>query len=124
MKNILKKITALILCLSIFGTTQVSACGGIKKAVNVLTDFTERFVSVFTGSQNAESDVEFTMEQDEIFKARKYFSDSHASTVVKLNNGNLMTAFFAGHGPETTDWFQIGKRVHHGCILSPGIYHV
>ena len=56
----------------------------------------KRFVSVFTGSQNAESDVEFTMEQDEIFKARKYFSDSHASTVVKLNNGNLMSAFFAG----------------------------
>ena len=27
-------------------------------------------------------------------------------------------------GPETTDWFQIGKRVHHGCILSPGIHHV
>ena len=22
-----------------------------------------------------------------------------------------------GHG--TTDWFQIGKGVHHGCILSP-----
>ena len=22
-----------------------------------------------------------------------------------------------GHG--TTDWFQIGKRVHQGCILSP-----
>ena len=23
----------------------------------------------------------------------------------------------AGHG--TTDWFQIGKRVHQGCMLSP-----
>ena len=22
-------------------------------------------------------------------------------------------------GPETTDWFQIGKGVHQGCILSP-----
>ena len=22
-------------------------------------------------------------------------------------------------GHETTDWFQIGKRVHQGCILSP-----
>ena len=22
-----------------------------------------------------------------------------------------------GHG--TTDWFQIGKGVHHGCILNP-----
>ena len=26
-----------------------------------------------------------------------------------------------GHG--TTDWFQIGKRVHQGCILSPCLYN-
>ena len=25
-----------------------------------------------------------------------------------------------GHG--TTDWFQIGKRVHQGCILSPWVF--
>ena len=25
-----------------------------------------------------------------------------------------------GHG--TTDWFQIGKGVHHGCILSPCLF--
>ena len=27
-------------------------------------------------------------------------------------------------GPETTDWFQIGKRVHHGCILSPCLFNL
>ena len=26
-----------------------------------------------------------------------------------------------GHG--TTDWFQIGKRVHQGCILSPCFFN-
>ena len=26
-----------------------------------------------------------------------------------------------GHG--TTDWFQIGKGVHQGCILSPCLFH-
>ena len=26
-----------------------------------------------------------------------------------------------GHG--TTDWFQIGKGVHQGCILSPGLFN-
>ena len=26
-----------------------------------------------------------------------------------------------GHG--TTDWFQIGKVVHQGCILSPCLFH-
>ena len=27
-----------------------------------------------------------------------------------------------GHG--TTDWFQIGKGVHQGCILSPCLFHL
>ena len=27
-----------------------------------------------------------------------------------------------GHG--TTDWFQIGKRVHRGCILSPCLFNL
>ena len=27
-----------------------------------------------------------------------------------------------GHG--TTDWFQIGKGVHQGCILSPGLINI
>ena len=26
-------------------------------------------------------------------------------------------------GHETTDWFQIGKGVHQGCILSPCLFH-
>ena len=27
-------------------------------------------------------------------------------------------------GRETTDWFQIGKRVHQGCILSPCLFNL
>ena len=27
-----------------------------------------------------------------------------------------------GHG--TTDWFQIGKRVHQGCILEPCLFNL
>ena len=27
-----------------------------------------------------------------------------------------------GHG--TTDWFQIGKGIHHGCILSPWLFNL
>ena len=27
-----------------------------------------------------------------------------------------------GHG--ATDWFQIGKGVHQGCVLSPGLFNL
>ena len=27
-------------------------------------------------------------------------------------------------GHETTDWFQIGKGVHQGCILSPCLFNL
>ena len=29
-----------------------------------------------------------------------------------------------GTGHETTDWFQIGKGVHQGCILSPCLFNL
>ena len=32
------------------------------------------------------------------------------------------TTVRTGHG--TTDWFQIGKRVHQGCILSPCLFNL
>ena len=41
----------------------------------------------------------------------------------------LLRNLYAGHeatvrtGHGTTDWFQIGKRVHQGCILSPYLFN-
>lgn len=96
MKNVCRKLTALILCISLFGGMHVSACGGINNAVNTLTDFAERFVSLIVGSQNEKADIDFTMEQGEIFEQRKYFKEAHASTIVKMPDGNFMSAFFAG----------------------------
>ena len=40
---------------------------------------------------------------------------------MKLYAGQEAT-FRTGHG--TTDWFQIGKGVHRGCILSPCLFNL
>ncbi len=80
---------------------------GVKASV---VDFLQRFISVFRGSKNEKADVDFTIEQGEIFEAKKYFKSSHASTIVKMPDGNLMSAFFAGTGEGDEDvriWYSI-----------------
>ena len=43
---------------------------------------------------------------------------------------HLLRILYAGQeatvrtGIGTTDWFQIGKGVHQGCILSPGLFNL
>ena len=108
MKNMMKKVIAIILCLSVFGTSEASACIGVGGGSAF--DTLKRFVSVFTGSRNEKSNMEITIEQDEIFKAKKYFKSSHASTIVKMPDGNLMSAFFAGTAEGNADvriWYSI-----------------
>ena len=109
MKNMMKKIIAIVLCLCMFGGTEVSACVG-SGGISSVIDFAERFVSVFKGSRNEKSDIEITLEQGEIFKAKEYFKSSHASTIVKMPNGNFMSAFFAGTAEGNADvriWYSI-----------------
>ena len=45
-------------------------------------------------------------------------------TLTLLRNlyGGQEATVRTGHG--TTDWFQIGKRVHKGCILSPCLFNL
>ena len=45
------------------------------------------------------------------------FRDREKKNVGKEENCPVRT----GHG--TTDWFQIGKGVHQGCILSPCLFN-
>ncbi len=111
MKKFAKRLMAIILCLSILGGQQVFACGnGMVSTLDTISDFTKRLTSVFVGSQNEKADIDFEIEQGEIFKARKYFRESHASTIVKMSDGNFMSAFFAGTAEGNEDvriWYSI-----------------
>ena len=42
----------------------------------------------------------------------------------RLNGHEFEQAPGVGGGQGTTDWFQIGKRVHQGCILSPCLFNL
>ena len=98
MKKILRSAVAIILCISIFGGTQVMACSPNRTigGFSTIIDFMERFASVFKGDKNEDAEMDITIEQGEIFKANKYFKSSHASTIVKKPDGHFISAFFAG----------------------------
>ena len=98
----MKKVIALVLCFVMLFSTQAFAfCerdDNVNKPVfiSVITDFMERFFSVFTGSTNEKSDIEYTAQKGQLFEKKAYFKSAHASTVVKMNDGRLMSAYFAG----------------------------
>ena len=41
-----------------------------------------------------------------------------------VKNKNKLNDLFKDSGHGTTDWFQIGKRIHQGCILSPYLFNL
>ena len=57
-------------------------------------------------------------------------SGSSAFSKTSLNRTCLLRNLYAGQeatvrtGHETTDWFQIGKAVRQGCILSPCLFNL
>ena len=45
----------------------------------------------------------------------------HLTCILRNLYAGQETTLRTGHG---TDWFQIGKGVCHGCILSPCLFHL
>ena len=46
----------------------------------------------------------------------------HLTCLLRNLYGGQQATVRTGHG--TTDWFQIGKGVHQGCILSPCLFNL
>ena len=61
------------------------------------------------------------MDQNKLCKILKEMEiPDHMTCLLRNLYGGQETEVRTGHG--TTDWFQIGKGVHHGCILSPCLF--
>ena len=48
--------------------------------------------------------------------------EDHLTHLLRNLNAGEGATVRTGHG--TTDWFQIGKGVHQGCILSPCLFNL
>ncbi len=121
MKNLFKKTIATVLCMA---TLSGSACATSANAytetqpavsfsfLNIIVDITERVSSVFSGSKNNACNLEYTFEKNEIFESGKYFDSAHASTLVKMSNGDIISAWFGGSeekAPDVRIWYSINK---------------
>ncbi len=111
----IKIIAIVVLCICVLGGAVVFVGRQDKPetensfVLNVY-DFAERFASVFCGSKNKQTEMNITIDQGEIFKAKEYFRESHASTIVKMNDGRFISAFFAGSVEGDADvriWYSI-----------------
>lgn len=116
MKKTLKKAIALILASSVIASAALTASAAKTQAdvlpreesstvsfAAKLADYFRNLFSIFSVEENEKSSVEFTMEQGEIFAKKEFFKSSHASTVLRLSNGNLISAWFGGSGEGGSD---------------------
>ena len=63
------------------------------------------------------------MDHDKLRKAlREMGIQEHLTCLLRNLHAGQEATVRTGHG--TTDWFQIGKGVHQGCILSPCLFNL
>ena len=61
------------------------------------------------------------MDHNKLWKIQKMGIPDHLTCLFKNLYPGQEATVRTGHG--TTDWFQIGKGVHQGCILSPCLFN-
>ena len=65
----------------------------------------------------------YCVDHNKLWKILKEMRTSdHLSCLLRNLYAGQEATVKTGHG--TTDWFQIGKRVHQGCILSPCLFNL
>ena len=63
------------------------------------------------------------MDQNKLWKILKEMGiPDHLTCLLRNLYADQEATVRTGHG--TTDWFQIGKGVHQGCILSPCLFNL
>ena len=63
------------------------------------------------------------VDQNKLWKILKEMGRTdHLTCFLRNLYADQAATFRTGHG--TTDWFQIGKGVHQGCILSPCLFNL
>lgn len=123
MKKTLSKAMAIILSASIIlGTAATASAARTKEdvlpkeqnaIVSIFNSVLEYFRSIsliFGSKPEEECSVEFTMEKEEIFGKKEFFKSSHASTLVLLDDGSIISAWFGGTGEGYSDvriWYAI-----------------
>ena len=123
MKNSIRKAISLILASSVIASAAITASAAKTQPdvlppeqsnavtfVERVADYFRSLFAFFSAEQELESSVDFTLEQGEIFEKKEFFKSSHASTVVRLANGNLISAWFGGSGEGGSDvriWYAI-----------------
>ena len=63
------------------------------------------------------------MDHDKLWKILKEMGiPDHLTSLLRNLCAGQEATVRTGHG--TIDWFQIGKRIHQGCILSPCLFNL
>ena len=62
------------------------------------------------------------MDHNKLWKIQEMETPDHLTCLLRNLYAGQEATVRTGHG--TTDWFQIGKGVHHSCILSPRLFNL
>ena len=119
MKNFIKKSIATVLCCCTLAGTACPAYAFENNSaqpdfsasiVSFFEDFREKLFSLLGITSNETEGMDIKIDRGEIFEAKEYFNSAHASTLVKMSNGDILSAWFAGSGEGNSDvriWYSV-----------------